>query len=125
LTSVVVEPAEAVTAFSSALPIVDIGIAVSAAPGRPDRSSAPAALAAIRRAGSLPSLEQALALEYRLTVRLFEDGEFPEGVRALIIDKDRDPKWSPPRLRDVADDLIEHYLSPLPAGQELTFGEAG
>src|SRR6185436_10134206 len=46
----VVEPAAAETTFRSALPLVDIGVAVTAKPGRPDDSSAPAALAAIRRA---------------------------------------------------------------------------
>jgi 4-hydroxythreonine-4-phosphate dehydrogenase len=49
LTIAVVEPAAAWTAFKTALPVVDIGVAVSAEPGRPDQSSAPAALAAIRR----------------------------------------------------------------------------
>jgi 4-hydroxythreonine-4-phosphate dehydrogenase len=46
----VAEPAAAATVFASALPVVDIGVPVSAEPGHPDRSSAPAALAAIRRA---------------------------------------------------------------------------
>src|SRR5207247_3994543 len=46
----VVEPAGAVAAFRSALPVVDIGVPVTAAPAQPDGSSAPAALAAIRRA---------------------------------------------------------------------------
>src|SRR4051794_835547 len=45
-----VEPAAAVATFKQALPVVDIGIAVTAEPGRPDASSAPAALTAIRRA---------------------------------------------------------------------------
>ncbi|KAB2916052.1 MAG: enoyl-CoA hydratase/isomerase family protein [Hyphomicrobiaceae bacterium] len=77
------------------------------------------ALAAIRGARGLASLEEALNVEYRLTTRLFEDGEFPEGVRALIVDKDRQPKWAPPRLGEVTDDLISRYLAPLPAGEEL------
>jgi enoyl-CoA hydratase len=76
-------------------------------------------LAATRDARSLGSLEAALNVEYRLTVRLFEDGEFPEGVRALIVDKDRKPKWSPARLADVGDDLVVAYLAPLPHGEEL------
>jgi 4-hydroxythreonine-4-phosphate dehydrogenase len=46
----VVEPAAAWAAFRTALPVVDIGVPVSAEPGQPDQSSAPAALAAIRRA---------------------------------------------------------------------------
>ena len=80
-------------------------------------------LAAIRRARQLASLEEALKAEYRLTVRLFEDGEFPEGVRALIVDKDRKPRWSPPDLAGVTDDLVARYLAPLPESEELTFAE--
>jgi 4-hydroxythreonine-4-phosphate dehydrogenase len=45
-----VEPAAAASAFKTVLPVVDIGVPVSAEPGRPDRSSAPAAITAIRRA---------------------------------------------------------------------------
>jgi enoyl-CoA hydratase len=77
--------------------------------------------AAIRQARGLPSLEDALTVEYRLTVRLFEDGEFPEGVRALLIDKDREPQWSPPQLGEVTPALVAAYLAPLPPGEELTF----
>ena len=71
-------------------------------------------MAAIRNAKSLASLDQALIVEYRLTVRLFEDGEFPEGVRALIVDKDRKPKWSPPQLDGVTAEMVERYLAPFP-----------
>jgi enoyl-CoA hydratase len=78
-------------------------------------------LAAIRQARQLASLEEALQVEYRLTVRLFEDGEFPEGVRALLIDKDRQPKWSPPGPSEVTPELVARYLAPLPAGEELGF----
>jgi enoyl-CoA hydratase len=78
-------------------------------------------LAAIRNARALPTLEAALQVEYRLTVRLFEDGEFPEGVRALIVDKDKSPKWQPSTLEDVGEDLISAYLAPFPADAELSF----
>ena len=46
----VVAPAAAGEAFATALPVVDVGVAVTAAPGRPDLSSARAAIAAIRAA---------------------------------------------------------------------------
>jgi enoyl-CoA hydratase len=78
-------------------------------------------VAAIGQARALPSLEEALRVEYRLTVRLFEDGEFPEGVRALLIDRDRKPNWSPPQQGEVTPELVAHYLSPLPPDEELTF----
>ena len=76
-------------------------------------------LAAIRNARALGSLEEALNVEYRLCVRLFEDGEFIEGVRALLVDKDRKPKWSPARLAEVTPELVAAYLAPLPADEEL------
>src|SRR5882757_1037858 len=46
----VVEPSATAAAFSTALPVVDIGVDITAAPGQPDETSAPAALAAIQRA---------------------------------------------------------------------------
>jgi len=46
----VIEPLAAAATFAGALPVVDIGVSVTAEPGRPDRSSAPAAIAAIRHA---------------------------------------------------------------------------
>jgi enoyl-CoA hydratase len=76
-------------------------------------------LAAIRNARRLGSLEEALGVEYRLCVRLFEHGEFIEGVRALIVDKDRQPKWNPPRLQEVSADQVKDFFAPLPAAEEL------
>jgi 4-hydroxythreonine-4-phosphate dehydrogenase len=52
VTIAAVEPAGAIAAFKNALPVVDIGVPVTAEPGRPDDSSAPAAIASIRRAVS-------------------------------------------------------------------------
>jgi 4-hydroxythreonine-4-phosphate dehydrogenase len=46
----VVDPAGAAEAFATALPVVEINQNVTATPGHPDASSAPAAIAAIRRA---------------------------------------------------------------------------
>jgi 4-hydroxythreonine-4-phosphate dehydrogenase len=46
----VVDPSRAASVFATALPVVDIGLKVTAEPGEPDSSSAPAAIAAIRRA---------------------------------------------------------------------------
>ena len=54
--------------------------------------------------------------------RLFEDGEFPEGVRALIVDKDRKPKWQPASLDAVSTDLVASYLAPFE--QELGLAKA-
>lgn len=50
ISSVSVDPAAAYSTFASALPVVDLGITVTADPGHPDDTSAPAAITAIRRA---------------------------------------------------------------------------
>lgn len=82
-----------------------------------------ATLRAVRDARSLDSLERALEIEFRLCVRLFEHGELIEGVRALIVDKDRNPKWRPPRLEDVTGDMLDGLFAPLPPGEELALAQ--
>jgi enoyl-CoA hydratase len=77
-----------------------------------------AAFSALRRAPALGSLEAALNTEFRLCTHLFEHGEFPEGVRALLVDKDKAPRWNPPRVEDVTDELVESLFRPLPAEDE-------
>lgn len=76
-------------------------------------------LAALRRARKLASLEAALNTEFRLAVRLYEDGEFIEGVRAQVVDKDRSPKWRPARLADLTPAAIDAFFAPLPDGGDI------
>jgi enoyl-CoA hydratase len=64
-------------------------------------------------------------MEYRLTVRLYEHGEFLEGVRALIVDKDKSPEWNPARLEQVTPAMVEAFFAPLPAGEELGLAPPG
>jgi enoyl-CoA hydratase len=68
---------------------------------------------AICRAQAYASLEDALQVEYRLCTRLFGDGEFIEGVRALLVDKDKAPKWNPARAEEMTMAMVEAYLAPL------------
>ena len=57
-------------------------------------------LAAIRRGATL-DLRAALAAELRLTRHVTRHPDFAEGVRAMVVDKDRKPRWSPPSVDDV------------------------
>ena len=77
-----------------------------------------ATLEALRRARADTRLEQALTVEFRLCTHLYEAGEFIEGVRALIVDKDRAPKWSRPTLAAVTPAYIEALFAPFPATEE-------
>jgi enoyl-CoA hydratase len=83
-----------------------------------------ATLAALRRARGLSTLEAALDVEYRLVSRLYEDGEFIEGVRALLVDKDRQPRWRPASLEEVSDAEVARLLAPLPKDEELGLAAA-
>jgi enoyl-CoA hydratase len=76
-------------------------------------------LAAIRAARKMTALETALQMEYRLVTRLFDDGEFIEGVRALLVDKDKAPKWNPATAAAVTPQLVAEYLGPLMTRTEL------
>ena len=76
-------------------------------------------LAALRRARELDSLEECLNMEYRLAVRLYEHGEFLEGVRALIVEKDKSPRWHPSTLEEVKDAMLDDFFKPLPADEDL------
>lgn len=78
------------------------------------------AFAAIRGAASLPDLESALVTEYRIVRRMTAAPEFAEGVRAQLIDKDRNPAWSPATLDEVDDDAIAALFAPHEGG-DLTF----
>ena len=60
--------------------------------------------------GALLTLEQCLAAELALTRHVTRHPDFAEGVRAMVVDKDRNPRWSPPRLEDVsADDIAAMF----------------
>lgn len=76
-------------------------------------------LEAVRAAREMTCLEEALNMEYRLTTRLFLCGEFVEGVRALLVDKDKSPRWKPETLATVSDALVDEFLRPLEQGEEL------
>ncbi|KAM7407834.1 hypothetical protein PAMA_003547 [Pampus argenteus] len=72
------------------------------------------------QAGASLSLPDVLVMEYRLSQACMRGNDFYEGVRAVLVDKDQSPKWSPSTLADVSDQSVEQCFSSL--GQnELTF----
>jgi len=74
----------------------------------------------LRLARSSSSLEQCLVREYRAALEVFRSDDFREGVRAAVIDKDRNPRWSPPRIEDVTPAMLAPYLATIGA-DELVF----
>jgi enoyl-CoA hydratase len=70
-------------------------------------------------------IDDAMRVEFRIVSRLCRGHDFYEGVRAVIIDKDNAPRWSPARVADVSDAAVDAYFAPLGAGEELTFSGGG
>ncbi len=77
------------------------------------------ALEAIRRAAKLDTLEDTLIQEYRVSCASARSHDFVEGIRAQLVDKDRNPKWSPASLSAVTTADVDAYFAP--ADPDLTF----
>ena len=57
--------------------------------------------------------DENMKMEFRMVRRVMERHDFFEGVRAQIIEKDRNPNWQPTDITDVSDDDIAQYFEPL------------
>lgn len=81
------------------------------------REASPLSLKVILRSireGRFETLDQCLVREYRVSVQTISknvSSDFVEGVRARMVDKDFAPKWDPPTLKDVSEDMVDHYFS--------------
>jgi enoyl-CoA hydratase len=78
------------------------------------------ALKLLRLARASSSLEECLVREYRAALEVFRSDDFREGVRAAVIDKDRNPKWSPPDIEEVMPEIVAPYFAEIGA-DELVF----
>jgi enoyl-CoA hydratase len=70
-------------------------------------------LSTVREASSM---ENALRNEYRFVSRVLEHGDFLEGIRAIVIDKDRNPVWRHADIASVPSDLLTALRSPAEGG---------
>lgn len=75
------------------------------------------ALAALRRALEADSLATVLEEEFRVSMHCLAHPDFREGIRAQLIDKDRNPRWQPARLADVDQASVEAFFAPLDGGE--------
>ena len=59
------------------------------------------------------SLESVFRQELQISIRCLEQGEFAEGVRALLIDKDKNPKWRYQSVAELDPQWIDRFFSPV------------
>jgi enoyl-CoA hydratase len=74
----------------------------------------------LRLARQTATLEECLVREFRAALEVFRSDDFREGVRAAVIDKDRNPKWSPPDIEGVTPEIVAPYFAEIGA-DELKF----
>ncbi len=74
----------------------------------------------IREAAAFGKLEQSFQQDYRIALACIAGHDFIEGIRATIVDKDRNPHWRPETLAGVTADIVERHFQRLGDG-ELTF----
>jgi enoyl-CoA hydratase len=68
---------------------------------------------AVRRAGKLDTLEDVLVQDYRVSCASLRSHDLVEGIRAQLVDKDRNPQWSPASLGEVSTADVEAYFEPV------------
>ncbi len=66
----------------------------------------------------LETFTQEMAMEYAIAARVLVLPDFAEGVRAVIVDKDNAPKWSPATPEAVREETIAAIFAPLPEHEE-------
>ena len=74
----------------------------------------------LRLGAAMPSFADNMTMEDRLGGRVVRTHDFQEGVRAVVVDKDNAPNWSPADLSGVSEADIDALFAPLPDGQEWT-----
>jgi enoyl-CoA hydratase len=67
-----------------------------------------------------PSFAAEMTTEYALAVRTVSHPDFREGVRALLIDKDNAPRWSPATPEEVTEEMVDAMFAPLGEGEKWT-----
>ena len=70
----------------------------------------------VRLARSL-DLRETLIQDFRLACRCLEGDDLYEGVRAVLIDRDHAPRWTPARLQDVSEAMVDAYFASLGAAE--------
>jgi enoyl-CoA hydratase len=88
--------------------------------GKASPTSLKVTLRNLRDAAKFERVEQSFQQDYRIALACIAGHDFMEGIRAAIVDKDRNPAWHPVRLEDVTDGIVDRHFKPVSA-LELQF----
>ena len=88
--------------------------------GKASPTSLKVTLRNLRDAAKFERVEQSFQQDYRIALACIAGHDFMEGIRATIVDKDRNPAWHPARLEDVTGDIVDRHFESVGA-LELQF----
>lgn len=74
----------------------------------------------LREGAKISGLEAEMAVEHRLATRIARSHDFQEGVRAVLLDKDRNPRWDPADLAGVDEARLDALFAPAAPGEGWT-----
>ena len=64
----------------------------------------------LREAASFKRVEECFQQDYRIALACIAGHDFVEGIRATIVDKDRNPKWRPDTIEAVTPEIVERHF---------------
>lgn len=76
------------------------------------------------RQGAVKNCAECFQMEYRMATRMMENPDFFEGVRSVIVDKDRSPKWQKTDAALVTREEVLRFFEPLDEDKELVLYNA-
>ncbi len=74
----------------------------------------------LRQGAHAASFADEMRVEYRIGARVVQRHDFLEGVRAVIVDKDNAPRWSPATVEGVSEAMLDEIFAPLPPAEDWT-----
>ena len=78
-------------------------------------------LEGLNRGKKLKDIGECLKMEFRISQAFMKEGsDFYEGVRAILVDKDNKPQWSPSKLEDISKEHVDSFFKSL-GDEELIF----
>ncbi len=78
------------------------------------------ALRQIAEGKDMTDFADEMRVEYRLVIRMIQEPDFAEGVRAVLVDKDNAPTWNPAEPEAITTEKLDALFAPMPAGEEWT-----
>ncbi|KAI9908282.1 hypothetical protein PsorP6_016458 [Peronosclerospora sorghi] len=69
--------------------------------------------------GAVKTYAECSQMEYRMDTRIMENPDFFEGVRVVVVDNDRNPKWAKRDITKVTAEEVGKFFEPLDEDQEL------